>query len=270
MQQTQTDLYFQYKDQTVAINPFVQVRMGLKAGLTAIKVDTYTIICVPYRLSMDGAVLIASFSREEQAFFQRYVNGLAGLTLVFQPGNSPNPLKIFARCFLKSVSAMKGKESIGLIEMIFKPCPPDLLTILGDYFMLHERLKIEFEDYKGKLISINPDTAKAMGYNNYCMLVCDKVETKVALFSIASDKLNFLVPMNGPALEAAKPVQAKLFFQSFQFSVPGSIADVTRLQNGVQKVSATIQFSPELVSIIESYRFAERFSVKTATDVEPA
>ncbi len=269
MQQTQTDIYVQYRDQTAAINPFAQARMGLKAGLTAIKIDTYTIICMPYRLSMNGAVLIASFSREEQAFFQRYVNGLAGLTLVFQPGNSPNPLKIFARCFLKSVSAMKGRESIGLIDMVFKPCPPDLLTILGDFFMLQDRLKIEFEDYKGKLVSINPETAKAMGYNNYCMLTCDKVETKVALFSIASDRLNFLVPMNGPTLEAAKPVQVKLFFQSFQFSVAGAIADVARLQNGVQKVSTTIQFSPELVSIIETYRFAERFSVKTSTDADP-
>jgi hypothetical protein len=157
---------------------------------------------------------------------------------------------------------MKGKESIGLIELVFKPCPPDLLTILGDYFMLLDRIKVEFDDFKGKLISINPDTAKVMGYNNFCHLTLDGVQHKVALFAIASDLLNFLVPLNGPVLETGKPVQVKLFFQSFQFVVSGSIKDVTRLPNGVQKVQAAISFSMELVSIIENYHFAAHLVTK--------
>ncbi len=262
--QTQTDLRAQYENETAAINPFAQARMGLKPGQTMVKLDTYNIICVPYRLSMKGAVLIASFSREELAFFQRYVNGLAGLTLIFQPGSSQNPLKIFARCFLKSVSPMKGRESIGLIDVVFKPCPPDLLSILIDYFMLLDRLKVEFDDFKGKLISINPDSAKAMGYNNYSVLIQNGEQAKVALFTLASDTLGFLVPMNGPQLEQGLAVQMKLFFQSFQFTVSGAISNVTRLQNGVQKVMVSIQYAPELVSIIEQYRFSERFSAKTA------
>ncbi|PKL25453.1 MAG: hypothetical protein CVV47_05190 [Spirochaetae bacterium HGW-Spirochaetae-3] len=238
--------------------------MGLKPGQTVVKLDTYSIICVPYRLTMNGAVLIASFSSEELSFFQRYVNGLAGLTLIFQPGGTQNPLKIFARCVLRSVSPMKGRESIGLIDVAFKPCPPDLETILIDYFMLMDRLKVEYDDFKGKPISINPDSAKAMGYNNYSMLASEGAQAKVALFALASDSLDFLVPMNGPTLVQGKPMQMKLFFQSYQFTVPGSIASVTTLQNGVQKARASIQFSSELVSIIEQYRFAERFSAKAA------
>jgi len=262
--QTQIDLRTQYENETASIHPFSQARMGLKSGQTLVKIDTYNIICVPYRLSMNDAVLIASFSREELAFFQRYVNGMAGLTLIFQPGNSPNPLKIFARCLLRSVTPMKGRESIGLIDVVFKPCPPDLLSILIDYFMLIDRLKVEYEDFKGKMISINPESAKAMGYNNYSMLIQEAVQAKVALFALASDTLGFLVPMNGPQLEQGKPMQMKLFFQSFQFVVPGVISNVTKLQNGVQKVMATIQYSSELVSIIEQYRFAERFVTKNA------
>ncbi len=262
--QTHSDLRAQFENEIVPITPFAQGRMGLKPGQTLVKLDTYSIVCVPYRLSMNGAVLIASFSREELAFFQRYVNGLAGLTLIFQPGTSQNPLKIFARCALKSVSPMKGRESVGLIEVGFKPCPPDLVSILIDYLMMLERLKSEYDDYKGKLISINPDSVKTMGYNNYCLLIQNGVETKVALFALASDTLGFLVPMNGPELEQGKAVQLKLFFRSYQFAVPGSLASVTRLPNGVQKVMASVQFSPELVAIIEQYRFAERFTGKSA------
>ena len=262
--QTQIDLHAQYENVTASINPFAQARMGLKPGQTIVKLDTYNIICVPYRLAMGGAVLIASFSSEELSFFQRYVNGLAGLTLIFQPGGAQNPLKIFARCVLRSVSPMKGRESIGLVDVVFKPCPPDLETILIDYFMLLDRLKVEYDDFKGKSISINPDSAKAMGYNNYSMIAYEGAQAKVALFALASDSLDFLVPMNGPVLEQGKPMQMKLFFQSYQFAVPGSIASVSKLQNGVQKARASVQFSSELVSIIEQYRFSERFSAKTA------
>lgn len=270
MQQTQETINIQFQNEWASINPFAQARMGLKAGLTLIKLDTFNIVCVPYRLSMRGAILIASFSREELALFQRYVNGLAGLTLVFQPANSPTPLKIFARCVLKSVSAMKGRESIGLLDVEFKPCPPDLLTILGDYFMLLERLRVEYEDFKGKIIPINAETARSMGFNNYTTVSIGTNQIKVALFGLASDTLDFLVPMNGPALEHGTAIQAKLFFQSFQFAVLGSIQTNIRLQNGVQKVRATIQFSSELVSIIESYRFAERFAPKAAEPAAPS
>ncbi|MCP5452702.1 MAG: hypothetical protein H7A27_01860 [Spirochaetaceae bacterium] len=258
----QTDLLAQYQNETAAITPFAQARMGLKPGQTVVKLDTYGIICVPYRLSMNGAVLVASFSREELAFFQKYVNGLAGLTLVFQPGGAQTPMKIFARCLLRSVSPMKGRESIGLIDVAFKPCPPDLVQALIDYFMLLDRLKVEYDDYKGKPISINPDTARTMGYNNYCTIGYAGAQAKVALFALASDTADFLVPMNGPILEQDKPIQLKLFFQSFQFTVAGTLASVARLQNGVQKVRVALQFSSELVSVIEQYRFAERFASK--------
>jgi len=263
--QTHADLRAQYENEVAAITPFAQARMGLKPGQTVVKVDTYNIVCVPYRISMSGAVLIASFSREELAFFQRFVNGMAGLTLVFQPGGSQNPLKIFARCLLRSVNAMKGRESVGLIDVVFKPCPPDLESILTDYFMLQDRLKVEYDDFKGKPISINPTSAKAMGYNNYTIVVYEGNQIKVASFAFASDSLDFLVPMNGPVLDQGKPVQVKLFFQSFQFTVAGSLAEVVRLQNGVQKIRASLQFCPELVAIIEQYRFSERFVTTKAT-----
>lgn len=260
--QNQANLYEQYENEIASVNLFTQAKLGLKPGQTIVKIDTYSIICVPYRFSLKGAVLLASFSSEEQSLFQRFVNQLAGLTLIFQPDKSPNPLKIFARCMLKSVSPMKGRESIGLVEVVFKPCPPDLITIFIDYFMLLDRLKVEFDDYKGKLIAINSDSSKAMAYNNFSMLGYEGAQAKVALFALASDTLNFLVPMNGPQLQEGKPMQMKLYFQSFQFTVQGSIAKIARLQNGVQKVEATIQFSSELVSIIEQYRFAEKFQVK--------
>lgn len=256
----QFDIHAQFENETLSVSPFASAKMGLQAGQTAVKVDAYNIVCVPFRLSMKGAVLLASFSQDELTFFKKYTGGLAGLTLIFQPANAQAPLKIFARCVLNSIEPMKGRESVGLIGVEWKPCPPDLVSMLGDYFMLVERLKAEYEDYRGKMIQVNADTSKLMGYNNYAVLGYEKAESKIALFSLASDRLSFLLPMNGPALEAGKPVTVKLFFRSFQFALQGSVAETARLPSGVQKASATVQFSPELVSIIEAFRFAERVS----------
>lgn len=259
--QTQVNLKLQYQNQIVSISPFVQLQMGLKAGQTIIKLENYSIICSPYKISLDGAYLVAVFSKDEIVFFQRFINSLAGLSLVFQIGNNQNPVKIFARCIIKSLNAMKGRDALGLIEVSFKPCPPDLENLLIDYFMFEDRLKVEYDDFKGKSIPITADSSKLMGYNNYTQINYDACISKVAVFSLASDSIDFLVPMNGPTLEQGKPLSIKLFFQKYQFSVPGIINDLAILKNGIQKVKANIQFSPELVSIIEQYRFNERLAI---------
>lgn len=264
--QNQRNLYEQYENDTIAVSPFAQSHMGLLTGQTAMKIETYMIACVPFRLSMKGAMLLGAFSREELVFFQRYAGSLAGLSLVFQPGNSPQPLKIFARCVLKSVAPMQGKESIGIITVEWKPCPPDLLGIIGDYFLLLDRLKAEYQDFKAHRISINAASAHTMGYNNYAVLQYGGGQHKAALFALASDRLEFLLPMNTPPLEQGGKLSVKLYFRVAQFSVAAQVAELTRLPNGAQKATLAIGFSPELVDIIERYRFAERFSAAKGPD----
>ena len=173
-------------------------------------------------------------------------------------------MKIFARCTIKTITPMKGKDSIGLIALEWKPCPPDLQTIIGDFFMLVDRLKVEYEDFKGKRIAINPESAKLMGFNNYTLINYEGAETKAALFALASDKLEFLVPVQAPPMEAGKPATVKLFFQSYQFSLAATVSEAVKLPNGAQKLALATPFSAELVDIIEHYRFSERFSVKPA------
>lgn len=255
---TGKEFYSQYENETAAINQFATAQMGLVAGQTALKVDQYVIACVPYRISLKGATLVAVFSRDELVFFQRYNGALAGLTLIFQPSGAAQPLKIFARCTIKSLSPMKGKDSIGLIILEWKPCPPDLEAIVGDYFMLIDRLKVEYEDFRDKRIAMNADVAKAMGFNNYATIRCDGQDTKSALFALASNKLEFLVPVQAPAMEVGKEAQVKLFFRAYQFLVAATVVESAKLPNGAQKLALNIGFSPELVDLIERYRFSER------------
>ncbi|OHD81989.1 MAG: hypothetical protein A3J97_16230, partial [Spirochaetes bacterium RIFOXYC1_FULL_54_7] len=209
------DIYTQFENEAITVNPFASTRMGIVPGQTMVKVDSYNVVCAPYRISMKSALLMASFSREELVFFQRYANGLAGLAMVFQQASNQPPFKIFARCVLKSITPMKSREAIGIISVVFKPCPPDLVAFLGDYLMLLERLKVEYDDFKGKRIAINPESAKLMGYNNFAELSCASGKSKMALFGLASDRLEFLLPVQGPELAGGMPVTIKLYFQSY-------------------------------------------------------
>jgi hypothetical protein len=260
---SQHDLHGQYENEIIAVTPFVTNRMGILPGQTSIKIDSYNILCAPYRISMKNAIVMAAFSRDELVFFQRYTNGMAGMTIVFQQATSQRPLKIFARCVLKSIAPMKGRETIGLVSVDFKPCPPDLITILGDFLMVLERLKVEYDDYKDKRIAINPETAKLLGYNNFAELTVTGGKCRIAIFGLASNRLEFLVPIQSPDLTSGTHANIKLFFQSYQFTVHARITESHKLPSNAQKVTADLDFCSELVDIIEKYRFSERFAAKT-------
>ncbi len=256
------NIYSQYIDTEVSLTPFANSRMGILPGQTVLHIETYNIICVPYRMSMKNATMMASFSREEFMFFQKYLNGMSGLTIKIQPTTSPQPIKVFARCIIKSIVPIPKRDSIGFINLEWKPCPPDFINIIGDYLMLLDRLKIEYEDYKSQKIPINPDSSKLMGYNNFADVIYGGTTTHVAVFLLSTASVNFLIPVSGPALEPGKEAQIKLFFKSYQFTIGGKVAESVKLPNGAQKVAMELSFSAELTDIIEKYRFSERINTK--------
>ncbi len=242
-----------YSDAVVALSPFAVKKMGLISNQTLLKVDTSNLVCIPYRLSMKGVVLLGSFSRNEISFFQRFKGSLAGLNLVLQPGDAQTPIKVFCRCSILQFGSMKGRESLGLISAEFKPCPPDMTNIIGDYLMLVDRLHIEYEDFRDKIIPINPESARILGFNNYATLSSGPTVTKLALFSISVNTIEFLASMNTPDLHTGQTSTLRLFFQKYQFNVSGSITEVNRLPTGVQRGKVAIEFSPELVDLLENY-----------------
>ncbi|HOX91497.1 MAG TPA: hypothetical protein PLC54_01140 [Spirochaetales bacterium] len=244
----------------IAINQFSSARMGLVPGSSVLKVDRYAVACIPFRMSLSGAVLLTSFSPQELTLFMRYTNTIAGLSIAFQRADAAQTHKIFARCTIKSIAPMRGRESVGLISIAWKPCPPDLTTTLEEYLLMLERLKVEYDDYKGKLIKLDPANAALLGYNNYAAIIHGREQVKVAAFCLASDRLDFLVPKDGPELVPKAMASVKLFFRSFQFVVSGILSDVQKLPNGAQKAILSLNFCPELVDILERYRFHEQFS----------
>ena len=250
----------QYKDATVSFSPFVQSSTGIIQSQTSLKVDTYTLACVPYQLSMLRVVLIGAFSKDEIVFFQRFKGSLAGLTLTFQHAAAKEPEKIFCRCQITAVGLMKGREGVGLIVCDFKPIPPALAQILGDHLMELERLRIQWEDFRDKAVPVNPENSRKLGYNNYAVLSQGGEQQKLALFSLAANRLDFLMPLRSPDLGVGTKAAFNLYFQKYRFTVEGTIDSAQRLPTGVQKARASIGFSPELCALLSDYYFAQSHS----------
>jgi len=243
----------QFKDVVVSFSPFVLDSTGIIQSQTSLKVDTYTLACVPYQISMGRVVLIGSFSKDEIVYFQRYKGSLAGLTFSIQRPTVKEPEKIFCRCQISAVGLMKGRDRVGLIVCDFKPIPPALAKVLGDHLIGLETLRIRWQDYKDKTVQVDADNSRRLGYNNYAVMNAGGEPLKLALFNIAVNRLEFIMPFRSPDLEPGTPVAVSLYFRKFRFTVNGKIERAERLPTGSQKVRAAIEFSPELCELMADF-----------------
>lgn len=254
----------QYKDVVVSFSPFVLHSTGIIQSQTSLKVDTYTLACVPYQISMAKVVLIGSFTKDEIVFFQRFKGALAGLTLTVQGGTSKEPDKIFCRCQISAVGQMKGRDRVGLIVCEFKPIPPAVARILGDHLIGIDRLRAQWLDLQDKVVQINPESSQKIGYNNFAVMACGGEQHKLALFSLAVNRMDFLMPLRSPDIAAGTQAAISLYFRKFRFTVACKVESSIRLPTGVQKVRASIEFSPELCDLMSDYMFAASIAARRA------
>jgi hypothetical protein len=252
----------QYKDAVVSFSPFVLNSTGIIQSQTSLKVDTYTLACVPYQLSMSRVVLIGAFSRDEIVFFQRFKGALAGLTLLVQRATVKEPEKIFCRCQIAAVGPMKGRDRVGLMICEFKPIPPALASILGEHLIDVDRLRVQWQDLRDKSVKVDPECSKKLGYNNYAVLSCGPDLHKLALFTLAVNCIDMLMPMHSPDMAPGTAVAVNLYFRKYRFSVKGRIDSSLRLPTGVQKLHVSIDFSPELCDLMSDYFFASSLAAK--------
>jgi hypothetical protein len=252
----------QFKDAVISFSPFVLQSTGIIQSQTMLKVDTYTLACVPYQLSMGRVVLIGSFSKDEIVFFQRFKGSLAGLTLSVQRPTVKEPEKIFCRCQISGIGLMKGRDRVGLIVCGFKPIPPALAELLGNHLVGLDTLRIQWGDFRDKAVPVNPETSRKLGYNNYAVMSLGSEQLKLALFTLAVNRLDFLMPLRSPDLTLGSPVAISLYFRKFRFTVNGAIEKTERLPTGVQKVRVSINFSPELCDLMSDYFFTSSLAAK--------
>jgi hypothetical protein len=242
-----------YKDRPIMFTTHAVKHIGIKQNQTVLKLDTYNIICVPYRVSVTNIVLLAFLSGDELKFFHKYINNLCGLSLVFQKPDQLESLKLFVRCTLLQIGQMKGRDNVGLINLEIKNCPNDLLSIIVDYLSYIDRLKLEYDDYKDKSVTMTPENVKLLQFNNYAVLNAAGSTQRVRLFTLGSNNAEFLTVPVASDIPAETPIQLKLYFQQYQFAAIGKVISTEKITTGGYRVKTSIEMSLELVEILERF-----------------
>ena len=255
-----------FGEKTIAGSQYALKKLGVDRANCSLKIEEYIILCVPFQLGLKRSIFLASLSKQELVFFQKYVNTNVGLSISLNPNNRATPAKFFIRSTMNTLGQMKGRENVGLFVVEYKLTPDDLVVMLGDFLEDQERLKMQFEDYSKKSIRMTPDAAKLMGFNMYATITEGRAEPRrIQVFSINSKTLEHMEAAGAPLRQSGAAASYQLFFKKYRINVPASIVSAETMPQGIVRTKANLEFSPELVEIIDEYwyNYRESFSLKT-------
>jgi hypothetical protein len=248
-----------FSEQSIACSQYALGKLRVDRSHCFLKIEEYVILCVPFQLGFKRSILLASLSNQELTFFQRYVNGLVGLSIALNPDGRPEPIKFFIHCNLANVNQMKGRENVGLFVVDYKTSPNELVRMLGAYLETQDRIKTQYEDYGKSLIKITPETAKAMGYNMYATIIEPGQEgRRIQIFNLSSKMVEHMEAAGGPVRPAGAAVAYQFYFKKYRVSAGGTVTKSEILPQGIVHTVANLAFSPELVEIIDDYWYNSR------------
>jgi hypothetical protein len=251
-----------FASETVRFNPYAVKKMGLLQSQTLLKIEDYMLICAPYQLSMARVILLVILTPEEINFFQQFRSKLASLTIAFQKQPAKTPMNLLLRGNLERIGPVKGRTNVCLMEIIYKTCPNDLVEIIGDYVLSFDALKTQFDNFKDRDVAIDPAVARTMRFNNFVESLPGGQKIPARLVSLAVNRLKLELPLSAQGLAVGQPLPCKLYFQTYQFLVSGKIEESTVTDKQRRLVRCSLEFSPELVEIMDDYFF--RLSFKKA------
>jgi hypothetical protein len=243
-----------FSEQSIACSQYALNKLGVDRSHCFLKIEEYVILCVPFQLGFKRSIFLASLSKQELTFFQRYINGIVGLSIALNPDGRPEPIKFFIRCNLSTVGQMKGRENVGLFVVDYKISPDEMVTMLGGFMDTQERIKMQYEDYGKTPIKVTPETAKIMGYNMYATIMEPNTEPRrIQIFNLSSKTVEHMEAAGAPARPPGTSVAYQFFFKKYRVSAAGTIANSSTLPQGIIRTTASLAFSPELVEIIDDY-----------------
>jgi hypothetical protein len=238
---------------SIACGQYAITKLGIENRQCYLKLDEYIILCAAFQLGFRRAVFLASLSKQELVFFQKYVNQMVGLSIAFGQGGK-EPIKLFIRCNLTQIGQMKGRENVGLFVVDFKSVPDDLIMILGHYLEHQDLLRVLYEDLGKTSIRMTAAVSKMTGYNMYATISDPGKDAKrIQVYNFNTKILEHLEAAADQGRAVGTPVNYQLYFQKYRFSVTGKVTASEILQNGILKTTSALDFSSELVEIVDNY-----------------
>ena len=243
-----------FGEQRINCSEYALAKLGIDRSRCSLKIEDYMILCIPFQFGFKRSLLMASLSKQELVFFQKYVNSIANLSISFQlPGRS-EPLNFFIRCTIVQVGQMKGRDNVSIFVVDFKLTPDELVRILGGFLEFQDRLRAQYEDYGKTPIRINPETAGTMGYNLFASIADGTPNGKrIQLVNLNSKVMEFLEAAGTPVRPVGTELNYHLFFKKYRVFVSGKVTASDTLPQGLVRTVSSLDFNPELVEIINDY-----------------
>jgi hypothetical protein len=243
-----------FSEQKIACNQYALTKLGVDRSHCSLKIEDYVILCIPFQFGFKRSLFMASLSQQELLFFQKFVNSTANLNISFIIPGKAEPLKFFIRCTVVQLGQMKDRENVGIFVVDFKLAPDELVRILGGFLEFQDKLRYQYDDYGRTAIRINPDTAKIMGYNQFATIDNGTPDGKrIQPVNLSSKAIEHLESAGSPVRDKGTGVNYQLFFKKYRISVSGTVEKSSTLPQGIVRTMARLEFSPELVEVIDDY-----------------
>jgi len=254
-----------FADQPIRFTPYALKKTGLVQSQVFLKIEDYLLICAPFQLSMKRGIFLVVLSAQEITFFQQFQKKLCSINLTFQKTGNKKPLNLFLRGTIERIGPVKGKQNVCMMDASLKACPNDLVEIIGDYITAFEGLKGQYENFSGKAIPLDEQAAKLMRFNNYVELVLGATKARATLISLAVNSLTLRLSAAPPGLAEGEACSARLYFQVYQFTTNGKVTALTRGEGEQIIVTMGVEFTPELIEIVDDYFFRQSIQGRPRT-----
>ncbi len=101
-----------------------------------------------------------------------------------------------------------------------------------------------------------------MRFNNYVELVFGAAKARASLTALSVNTLTLRLSVAPPGLAEGEACSAKLYFQVYQFTANGKVSGLQRSQDEQVLVSIAIEFTPELIEIVDDFFFRQSIQGK--------
>lgn len=260
----------QFADQPIRFTPYALKKTGLVQSQVLLKIEEYHLICAPFQLSMRRGVFLVVLSSQEISFFQQFQRKLCSVNLTFQRGGAKKPQTFLLRGTLERVGALKGRQNVCMMDALIKSCPPELVEIIGEYLTGLASLHAQHDGYRTRVIAMDETAAKEMRFNNYGEVLFGGAKVRATLLSLSVASLRLRLSMQLPGLAVGSACSVRLYFQLHQFAVPAKVTALSPYDASGQCIAEMgLEFSPELVEIVDDYVFRQSLKGRKA-DAQPA
>lgn len=248
----------QFADTPIRFTPYALKKTGLIQSQALLKIEDYTLICAPFQLSMQRGIFLVVLSSQEIAFFQQFQKKICSINLTFQKVAAKKPLNLFLRGALERVGPVKGRQNVCMMDAAIRSCPNDLVEIIGDFLTGYHALRGLFDSFKGRSISVSEASAKVMRFNNYAELLLGTAKVRATVLDLSVDAIRLRLSMDLPGVQADSVCSVRLYFQIYQFSANARVTGLSPVDRAGQRIAElALEFSPELVEIIDDYWFRQ-------------